>query len=183
MSVRGPGEAVGVGVGGVQARGEEDGGVAEGLGRGVCGRAGEEGGGVGTLDEGGEEGRDEGAGPGLGHGAGGTTGVEVGGVGAGEGETGAGLGEEDGALAGPGADEGCASNWGPIWDCIRTEAWPGICAGAIGCCAEGTFVLKTPALPPLASCPEGVWNGAGRRLPPEAFRCRGGQGCTPAQPR
>lgn len=71
-------------------------------------------------------------------------------------------GTEEGPIAGAAA---CV--------CMRGEGrGRGVCTGAFWTWA--VFEFNTPALPPRASCPCDNRKGAGSRLPPEAFRCRGG---------
>lgn len=57
-----------------------------------------------------------------------------------------------------------------------TVGWNGAMVCACICVAKGgigvEFELSMPALPPLANCP--ARKGADNKLPPEAFRCRGG---------
>lgn len=89
------------------------------------------------------------------------------------------LGLED-TEGGPGADRGVCTNCtcmgsGGICICICTDG------GSIWVATRGVLEVSTPALPPLASCP--ARKGAARRFPPEALRCRGGQGCGPVQAR
>lgn len=168
-----------------------------GLGRGV-GLVPADGGGVAL--QGGEEEREGTGGMGFGRGICESTVVGEDGVGAAEGlagERGVGLGEQEGregAVGGvfvdmmvagcPGTGVKCGSAYGWTGAGIHCTSGGGIspmmlCACgpmkggmAIGCCGALALKLRMPALPPRASWP--TRKGADSRLPPEAFRCRGG---------